>query len=41
MNEFEIFIIVIGYNMILISIYELYNMIKDNDPELDNYFDED
>ena len=29
-----------GFTMLLISFVDLYNMIRNNDPELDNYFDE-
>jgi hypothetical protein len=38
---FEYLIIGMGLTMLLISFVDLYNMIRNNDPELDNYFDED
>ena len=38
---FEYLIIGMSLTMLLISFVDLYNLIRNNDPEMDDYFDED
>lgn len=37
---FEYLIAGMGFTMLLISFVDLYNKIRNNDPEMDDYFDE-